>query len=351
MKFLCKECWLAHEPTTLLALCNECDTRTQVRRLDPLKSKMAGSVGDGGELVCRLHPEEPLEIFCGECRAQVPPRAVMSPQSVVALVGDTASGKTSLLWVLTERLRQAGGRGVMIRQSFGDSDVQLNRAMREIVEYGGPRPTMRGDADLRNYAWELMTSDGARDGWVIAFHDAAGEVWRDLAASAREHERLHRYLGLVGAIVLTIDGERIAEALDTRSSGRVASPELLAAEAHEITIIDQLARKIRARGYPVPVGVTVTKADILWDRVEWELFRRDSGAKPEEIDAAVRDLLARCGRQALLAALAKSFAPLSFFAVSAFGHAPGVPLELAALQPSRVEEPLLAVLGASRVTA
>jgi hypothetical protein len=150
--------------------------------------------------------------------------------------------------------------------------------------------------------------------------------------------------------VLTIDGQRVAEALDTRGNGRgVASPELLAAEAHEITIIDQLARKLRARGYPVPVGVTVTKADILWDRVEWELFRRDSGAKPEEIDAAVRELLARCGRQALLAALTKSFSPLHFFAVSAFGHAPGVPLQLPALQPSRVEEPLLAVLGADRV--
>ncbi len=350
MKFLCKECWLAHEPKTLLALCNECDARTQIRRLDPLQSKMSGSPDDGAELVCRLHPEEPLDIFCGECRRQVPPRAVVGPQSVVALVGDTASGKTSLLWVLTEHLRQATKAGVMIRQAIGDSDAQLARAQREIVDNGGPRPTMKTDADVRNYAWELMTPDGARDGWVIAFHDAAGEVWRDLGQVARDYELLHRYLGLVAGIVLAIDGQRVAEALDTRGNGgRGASEELLAAEAHEITIIDQLARKVRARGYPVPVGVTVTKADMLWDRPEWNLFRGDSGATPEEIDHAVRALLERSGRQALLGALTKSFAPLQFFAVSAFGHEPSAPLRLGELRPARVEEPLMAVLGAQRV--
>ncbi|HEX2123544.1 MAG TPA: hypothetical protein VHL59_18085, partial [Thermoanaerobaculia bacterium] len=296
MRFLCKECWLAHEPPALLARCRECDARTQIRRLDPLQRKAAGPAGDGGELVCRLHPQETLEIFCGECRREVPPRAVVGPQSVVALIGDTASGKTSLLWALTERLRR-GGAEVLIRQAIGDSDEQLVAAMREIVEHGGPRPTAKTDADVRNYAWELMTKDGARDGLVIAFHDAAGEVWRDLGRLSRDdYELLPRYLALVGSIILTIDGDRVAEALDTRANGGSASPELLAAEAHEITIVDQLARRMRARGYAIPVAVTNTKADLLWNREEWSLFGRDSKATAEEIDRAVRELLTRCGR-------------------------------------------------------
>lgn len=351
MKFLCKECWLAHEPPTLLALCRECDARTQIRRLDPLQGKAAGSVGDGGELVCRLHPQETLEIFCGECRRDVPPRAVIGPQSVVALIGDTASGKTSLLWALTERLRH-GGAEILIRQPIGDSDAQLAGAMQEIVEHGGPRPTAKTDADVRNYAWELMTKDGARDGFVIAFHDAAGEVWRDLGHLSRDDfELLPRYLALVGSIILTIDGDRVAEALDTRANGGNASAELLAAEAHEITIVDQLARRMRARGYAIPVAVTLTKADLLWDREEWSLFRRDSKATAEEIDRAVRELLVRSGRHALVGALAKAFAPLQFFAVSAFGRVPEMPLILSELAPSRVEEPLLVVLGANRIVA
>lgn len=348
MKFLCKECWLEHEPATLLARCAECDARTEIRRLDPLQSKAASVSGE--EIVCRLHPSEPLEIFCGECRREVPPRAIVSPQSVVALIGDTASGKTSLLWVLTERLRNGNATAVMIRQPIGDSDAQLARAMQEIVEHGGPRPTPKTDADVRNYAWELMTKDGARDGFVIAFHDAAGEVWRDLARLNREdYELLPRYLGLVGSIILTIDGDRVAEALDTRGSGGVASQELLAAEAHEITIVDQLARRMRARREPVPVAVTLTKADMLWDREEWSILGRESSASPKEIDRAVRDLLERAGRHALLSALAKAFEQMQFFAVSAFGRAPEIPLRVAELEPSRVEEPLLAMLGANHV--
>ena len=349
MKFLCKECWLEHEPPTLLALCPECDARTQIRRPDPLQTRAASLPGDGSEIVCRLHPAELLQIFCGECRREVSPRAIVGPRSVVALIGDTASGKTSLLWVLTERLRTGNGGGVVIRQAIGDSDEQLGRAMRELVEHGGPRPTAKTDADVRNYAWELMTKDGARDGFVIAFHDAAGEVWRDLGHLSREdYELLPRYLGLVGSIILTIDGDRVAEALDARTNGGVASQELLAAEAHEVTIVDQLARRMRARGYAVPVAVTITKADLLWNRPEWSLFARDSNATPEEIDRAVRTLLERCGRNALYGALTKGFPAVQFFAVSAFGRAPDVPLHLSDLQPSRVEEPLLAVVGANR---
>lgn len=352
MRFLCKECWLAHEPSTLLAACKECDARAQIRRLDPLRAKCAASLDDGGDLVCRLHPTEPLDVFCGECRREVPPRAILGAQSVVALVGDTASGKTSLLWVLTERLRQSTASGVRIRQSIGDSDAQLARAMREIVEHGGPRPTPMTDADVRNYAWELMVTDGASGGWVMAIHDAAGELWRNLGhLSRQEYNRFDRYFRLVAGFILAIDGDRVREGLDTRTSGDIASPAMLAAEEHEITIVDELARKVRARGQAIPVGVTVTKADMLWDRPEWSLFQRDSGATTEEIDRAVRELLRKSGRDALLEALTSSFAPLQFFAVSAFGRASDAPLRIADLHPARVEEPLLAVMGADRVSA
>jgi hypothetical protein len=196
-----------------------------------------------------------------------------------------------------------------------------------------------------------MARDG-RGGWVIAFHDAAGELWQQLGHLSRdEYDRFYRYLKLVGSIILAIDGDRILEGIDTRTRGDVASPAMLAAEANEIRIVDELARKIRARGQPIPVGVTVTKADMVWERPEWSMFRRDSGATADEIDRGVRELLRQSGRDALLDTLTSSFAPLQFFAVSAFGRAADAPLRIADLQPSRVEEPLLAVLGADRVLA
>lgn len=349
MRFLCKECWIAHEPATLLARCDECVARTRVKRLDPLPSRVAGGGSLSSslpELVCRLHPTEPLHLFCGECEKPVPPRAIVGDRSVMAILGDTASGKTSLLWVVTDRLRESNGAGVSIRQAIGDSDAQLLGAVRDILDRGRPRPTPATDADVRNYAWELTLPAGTSGHWVVAFHDAAGEVWRDLGNLHRaDYERLHRYLGLVGTVLFAIDGARVAQALEVRGRRGVSAPDLREAEAHEVRIADALARKLRARPEPTPVAVTLTKADLLWDRDEWRIFKEDSGATAQEIDRAVRDLFERSGRHVLLKTFEESFAPLYFFAVSAFGCDPGEHVRVEELRPSRVEEPLLALLG------
>jgi Double-GTPase 2 len=350
MRFLCKECWIAHDPSTLLARCDECVARTRIRRFDPLLSRTnIGLFASASELVCRLHPTEPLSIFCGECERPVPPRAVLGERSVMAILGDTASGKTSLLWVVTDRLRESNSGGVSIRQAIGDSDDQLLASMQDILESGRTRPTPETDAAVRNFAWELTTPAGDDGHWLVAFHDAAGEVWRGLGTLDRgRYERLHRYLGLVGGVLFAIDGQRVAEGVDVRERRGVARPELRQSEAHEMTIADQLARKLRARDVPTPVAVTITKADLLWDRDECRIFREDSGATPKEIDAAVRQLLERSGRHVLLKTFEESFAPLSFFAVSAFGRDPGPRIRVEDLQPARVEEPLLSLLGLSR---
>ena len=352
MRFLCKDCWKAHEPATLLARCMECDLRTEISRPDPLQSIVAGGgmfSGGNGELVCRIHKSQPLELFCDTCKRPVSPRAILGDRSIIAILGDTASGKTSLLWIVTDRMRERNGNGISIRQAIGKSDEQLLDAVSEIFERGRPRPTQASDADARNYAWELTMPAGGSGHWVIAFHDAAGEVWRDLGGiEPGDHPRLLRYLDLIGSVVFAIDGQRVVEGLDVRSRGTVSSPQLRYAESHELTIADALARRFRARGTPVPVAVTLTKADLLWDRDEWSLFRADSGATAEQIDAAVRELFKRSGRQVLLDTLESSFAPLAFFAVSAFGCTPSAELRIEDLRPSRVEEPLLALLGVSR---
>src|SRR6185436_13451773 len=114
MRFLCKDCWIAHEASTLLARCKRCEVNAQIERRDPLQSK-AASVSNF-PLVCRLHPSEPLDIYCGTCEREVPPRTLIGDRSIIAVLGDTASGKTSLLWVLSERLRKPNEAGVFIRQ-------------------------------------------------------------------------------------------------------------------------------------------------------------------------------------------------------------------------------------------
>lgn len=344
MRVLCKDCWIAHDASTLLARCKQCEANMQISRLDPLIAKGgAGPFPRQGPLVCRLHPDEPLDVYCGTCRGEVSPRALVGEHSVLALVGDTQAGKTSLLWVVSERMRHAHPSGVHIRQGLGDSDEQMAAAVQSIFARGRLSATPATDAGVRNYAWELVIGPNAST--VIAFHDAAGEIWSDLAKLPRgAYEKFYRYLDLAGGIVFAIDGERLAESLDTAARGGVATPQARAAHLHEISIVDAVARRIRARGGTMPLSAVVTKADMLWHDERWSLFRPDSGAEGEAIDRAVRELLRAAGRQSLLAALEETFTPVRFFAVSAFGSAPRETLRIESLRPARVEEPLLGLL-------
>lgn len=343
MRFLCKECWIAHDPPTLLARCKRCEANTRIERLEPLAAKQ-GESGPRGPLVCRIHPTEPLDVYCGACERGVPPRTVVGDRSIIALLGDTASGKTSYLWVLSEQLRRATADGIFIRQSLGDSDAQMARAARDLFERGRIAATPATDADVRNYAWEVAL--GERATTVIAFHDAAGEVWNQLAGLSRTaYDRFYRYLDLVGGVIFAIDGAHVAAAIDAEERRGIAPPDSRTAQVHELAIVDAVSRRIRARGERVPVAAVITKADVLWDRPEYAAFRDDSGADAETIGRTVRELLLQAGRPALVRALEETFAPVRYFAISAFGHGLREPLQIEDLRPARVAEPLLSLLG------
>lgn len=340
MAWLCKDCWIAHDPSTLLASCRVCDANTGVQRLDPLESKTLAA-----ELVCRFH-REPLNIFCDQCRHQLSTRAIADGRNVLALLGDTGSGKTTLLWVLSERLRE-NGLPIKIRQSFGDTDEQMAAAVHDLFERGRTRVTAVTDAVVRNYAWELVTTDQ----WpvqsrIVAFHDAAGEIWNGLETLPRDDfERFYRFLDLVGGVMFMIDGERLAATVSAVADERTIPANARASEAREIAIVDNIVRRMQGR--EIPAAVVLSKSDVLWDRPECAAFRADSGASREDVERAVRELMAKAGRRALASALEESFASVQYFAVSAFGFATaeGEPVQREDIRPARVEEPLLALFG------
>jgi hypothetical protein len=348
MHVLCKNCWIKHDAATLLCRCKQCEANTKIERPVPLESKSGnGPFPRARPLVCTGHEfPEPLDIYCRECGKEVSPRALVNERGVVAFVGDRKSGKTSLLWVLSEKLRQENPAGIYIRQPLGDSDEQMAEAVRSILTSGLIEATPYGDADARNYAWEVILPSG--DMAVIAFHDAAGELWSGLAKLPRlTHKRFYRYLDLAGSIVFTIDGERISEAIAATKRGGVSDPTgARAAQLHELAIVDAIGRRIRARGVKMPIAAVVTKADMVWGDDRWALFRND-GEEDGEIDTTVRKLLRAAGRQTLLDSIVQNFDPVRFFAVSAFGGAPQQPLRIEDVRPTRVEEPLLALLQSS----
>lgn len=346
MKFLCKECWIQHDVDTLLAGCEECGSRVR-DRLEPLTSRHdRNEFTRTGVFVCRHHRHESLKIVCSSCREPVPSSGTVGDRTVLAVVGDTFSGKTSLMWVVTARLHRDRNDGVSIQRPIGNSDTLLWQSVEHIFTDGNHRGTTRSDADIHNYAWELKLPTGAAGNWLLAFHDAAGEVWRELAQLRLEtYPALRRFLKIVGGVVFAIDGEKLLEALRVPVGG-VGMPDVRFAEEYELRIAEALGQRFRPREVRIPVAVTVTKADVLWNEVEWKLFRPDSNATRQEIDKAVQQLLRRTGRGPLLDTLGQWFAPLSFFAVSAFGRRPTPGFTVQDVHSSRVEEPIVSILNA-----
>ncbi len=348
MTFLCKDCWMAQETAKLLARCKICDANSGIRRLDPASEIAAtarNASDERAELVCAIHRSEPLDLFCGMCKQPLSSRALLGDCSVVAVLGDVGSGKTSLLWVLRERLRSSNGLPVKIRQPLGNTDQQLDDAIADVFTGGQARATTSTDAVVRNYAWELVTTMRPRQSALMAFHDAAGEVWRGLETLSRDgNPRFYRYLDLVGAVIFLIDGQRLKETLD--GTGRHARPQADAAAAQEIKILDAMDRRITARGGEIPVAVTISKADVLWDDDRWSAFRPGSGASRETMQQTVRDLLTASGRVDMLEGLESTFSPAAYFALSAFGRdvAAGERLSPDDIEPVRVEEPLLSLI-------
>jgi energy-coupling factor transporter ATP-binding protein EcfA2 len=351
VKYLCKDCWIAHNPSTLLARCNVCDANAHIRRLDPMQSLAATTEpapGERPELVCRRHRSEALDVFCGECRRPLSPRSLLNDHSVIAVVGATGSGKTSLLWALRQRLRDPIGLPLQIRQSLGDSDELLDQAVRDLLISGQARPTPRQDAVTRNYAWELITTvQRPRRSALVAFHDAAGEVWNDLDGLPREeYERLFRYLDLIGSMIFLIDGERLAETLAGPQDGRLRA-RTQETEAQEIAIVDAIERRLGSRRSETSVAVTISKADVLWGDPRWSAFRAGDEQKTSGVSSAARALLEAAGRGAIVNAFDQVFGAVGYFAVSSFGRRvmSGEPLSPGTIQPSRIEEPLLALIA------
>ena len=346
MTFLCKDCWVAQDMATLLARCKICDANSGITRLDPA-SQIAATArkasDDRAELVCAIHPSEPLDLFCGTCKQPLSSRALLGDRSVVAILGDVGAGKTSLLWVLRERLR-SNGLPIKIRQPLGNTDQQLDDAIRDLFTTGRAGATAVTDAVVRNYAWELVTTTRPRQSALMAFHDAGGETWRKLEQLPRDtNPRFYRYLDLVRGVIFLIDGQRLVEALDGTERRR---PKADAVAEQELAILDAIDRRVTARGREMPVAVTISKADVLWGDERWSAFHPESGASPETIAETVQKLLTASGRGEMLDGFESTFSAVRYFALSAFGREVPFGERLSAddIGPVRVEEPLLSFI-------
>jgi energy-coupling factor transporter ATP-binding protein EcfA2 len=328
-----------HDETSLRALCKRCEVHRFERRR-PLKD--VGVLNEQKEIVCKLHRSEPLDVYCGNqsCRKQLSLRAAIDERGVVAIVGDTGSGKSTFLYILRRALRAGRNAPVQIKYTVGDSDEQLEKTVK-IDRSGMMMGALRADATQHNYAWELVPSSStAEERWIVAFHDAAGSAWRNLQEiNVRDRPVFLRYVNLIGGALLVIDGKR----LPTHETEGTYEDAVQEAIQNELAITAALKQRVLKRSH-VRTAIVVSKSDLLWDQPGCGVFRQDSGASRVEIAFEARKLLDRSGRGPLLNELATLPGAVEFFAVSALGEgAAGGNIDNA--KPERLVEPVLYAIG------
>jgi hypothetical protein len=284
-------------------------------------------------------------------------RANVNRDSVVAVVGDSSAGKTSFLWVMRERLRNDHANGISLKRGIGDTDAKLDEAMKKIFESGAPDATIY-DPELkeRNYAWELIDERGREprkfESRILALHDAGGEMWLKLPeVDPVKNVKMYRFIQLIGGVIFIVGGERLAHAMRVTDQGGIATTAMRREEDREIAIAEALIDRMLARPLRLPLSLAVSKVDLFWKQTEWKLFEnRETPA--ETIDESVRKLLTRGRRRALLRTLERGFDPVRCFAISSYGFAPrpGHPVDERMIHPSRIEEPMMAMLTSHSMT-
>lgn len=340
-RVLCKDCWRAHDYSALRARCKRCEQNRGYISHELLEKKK--HVTPGGVYVCKMHRDQPLDIHCGNCRALLSLDTEVSDGGIMAILGDNESGKSTFLYVLRYALGAGPTACVQIRQPVGDSDEKLKEAVINLDRRRMSR-TKEGDATARNYAWELVSTRSSEESWIVAFHDAGGEMWKNLdKLSISAYPAFYRYLSLISSAILVIDGEHIpSENTHGRYSRKVQ--DAITTERAITSALRQRMGVERGPGKePIRGAVVITKSDLLWNRRGCEIFREGSRATAAEIREQVRRVLAASGRQFLLEQL-DAMELEDYFAVSALGEG-GAACDIDDAQPERLLEPVLAVIG------
>lgn len=334
---LCKDCWTVQQIADLRVRCEPCDEKREFKSDEYLHKK--AYMTRTGEYVCKTHRYFLLATSCNFCKRPVSLRARMANSGVVAILGDSGSGKSTFLYVLRRELGGGSNARVQIRHALGDSDAQLRIAVQETNRMR--KPTPEGDAEQRrNYAWELVNTSSAERRWLVAFHDASGEMWINLETLPfSRYPTFYRYLGLITAAILVIDGERIPN----EDAQGTYSDSVQEAILNELAITSALRSQMGVRNEPIVGAVVLSKADLLWDRVGCHVFRQGSNASPQIIRQEVRRLLDKSGRKFLLQDL-DAMKLHDYFAVSALGEG-GASVDIDDAKPERLAEPILSVIG------
>lgn len=314
-------------------------------------------------LTCEGCGFEANQHVCPHCHSQLPDNYMKDNNKMVALVGPTASGKSTYLAVLINELMNSVGEEYRLTVEYGDEtiaryqhDLYEPLFKRKVLIAQTPsiatdsrhraRPLVFRIAQTKERRGLALTS--ARPSRAsLVFFDSSGQ---DATMGADMH-RYMRYLKHAAGLIYMLDPTELEAAeVDVRPSVRVSSSRPRSSWA-VIQDATQILRPSNNDRIKVPAAVVLTKADMLKTTVADSSpldYTSSTGAlqsdERDSVNEFVRALLRRWNMN-LEEYMLQNYERSALFAVSSLGRppqGPGVAPE--GIQPRHVSDPLLWML-------
>ena len=377
-KFRCPFCYQEHTEKDCVYRClstNPCRFGVKINEARQIDSKQVA--------ICRKKCDQRFVTLCptllnGPERKikPIPPRAIVSDDISLALLGARSSGKSNYIAVLVNEIKNnmswTYNCSLTACDDTSDQNYKSMYWNRVYKEKSVMDATASND-DTGPLIFSLDFYAKGKTGKIdqsilLPLYDTAGENMEREESIA---ERVN-YIRYAGGIILLLDPFEIEEVCESvKGSSGVKIPDTTS-EAETILerIRNLLQRDGNAKsGIDVPIAVVVTKLDLLLNHTPYILpdnplrmpSRHSEGAfclsEQEAINRSIENLLKTFannsgGRNANLRnmlQLLDSFKYHAFFACSSFGFAPENTKLHQNIQPIRVLDPLLWLLSINKV--
>jgi len=314
--------------------------------------------------------------ICPHCHWKLPSSLGQLAEQIVAIVGNSSSGKSHYFTVLLESELRNGITGQRLGACLGaadnDTEKLYNKAYWEPL-FGQKLAIQQTQADIAQIGkrhlrliWSLtLTLQKIKRKLTLVFYDIAGELLQDVGGDDDAKAKATRYLWNSSGIIYLVNPRdvlgwrRYLTLSDDDLATPIVPPDVLLNKI--VNALRENASIAAEKKIKIPIAVCVSQFDRLYEKraaagLREELF--DPATAPFEHSGSlnqgsvesesqeIQDFLGRSGANALVQMAVQNFATCRFFAVSALGSTPvGLEQRIEEIKPCRVAIPFVWILS------
>lgn len=308
-------------------------------------SRILGGDGSDLESLAAFPVERLARRVCPSCETAWPPDLDTRQAHILAVVGLNGAGKTNYLAAaLTQATRSQGLEPFGVTEFAAADDEtakRLHHYTTSLYRHGKVLDRTLPDAETARIPLTFRVAVRGREPILMMTHDISGEILMDY----KQRARVTPFLSRASAVIFLVDPVEFDVIRD-----RLPIEALIedGRYIHQADLLRSCLEQLRYHhdGRPVPVAVTVSKADLIVDLVEGITladgppYAADWISGVKDTNDAVHDMLIKLNERDLVCA-ADAHEQVTYHAVSALG---AMPSAMEQPRPLRCLEPLATVL-------